>query len=44
MNPVEKVLWFVETHHAEGISLETIAAIAVASRHHGTPSSVMAGL
>jgi AraC family transcriptional regulator len=34
MNPVEKALWFVETHRAEAISLETIASVAGVSRHH----------
>jgi AraC family transcriptional regulator len=34
MNPVEKALWFVETHFASDIALEDIAKIAGVSRHH----------
>jgi AraC family transcriptional regulator len=34
MNPVEKALWFVESHFAEAITLEDIAAVAGVSRHH----------
>jgi AraC family transcriptional regulator len=34
MNPVEKALWFVESHFAEPLSLEDIAAAGGVSRHH----------
>jgi len=34
MDPVEKALWFVESHFAEDITLEDIAAVAGVSRHH----------
>ena len=34
MNPVEKALWFVESHFAEEITLEDIASVAGVSRHH----------
>jgi AraC family transcriptional regulator len=34
MNPVQKALWFIESHFAEDITLEAIAAIAGVSRHH----------
>lgn len=34
VNPVEKALWFVESHFASDITLEEIAAIAGVSRHH----------
>ncbi len=34
MNPVEKALWFVESHFASEITLDEIAAIAGVSRHH----------
>lgn len=34
MNPVEKALWFVESHFANELTLEEIAAIGGVSRHH----------
>lgn len=34
MNSVEKALWFVESHFADDITLDDIAAIAGVSRHH----------
>lgn len=34
MNPVEKALWFVESHFAGDITLDEIAAVAGVSRHH----------
>jgi len=36
MNPVEKALWFVESHFADPITLEDIAAAGGVSRHHMT--------
>ena len=34
MNPVQKAIWFVESHFAQDITLEQIAAIAGVSRPH----------
>jgi AraC family transcriptional regulator len=34
MNPVEKALWFVESHFAGDVTLGDIAAVAGVSRHH----------
>jgi len=34
MDPVGKALWFIESHFADDISLETIAAISGATRYH----------
>jgi AraC family transcriptional regulator len=34
MNPVQKAVWFVESHFASDISLDDVAAIAGLSRHH----------
>jgi AraC family transcriptional regulator len=34
MNPVNKALWFIETHYAREICLEEIAGIAGVSRYH----------
>ena len=34
MDPVGRALWFIESHFAEDISLETIAAMAGVSRYH----------
>jgi len=36
MKPVEKAVWFVESHFAEGIALDDIAEIAGVSRHYMT--------
>jgi AraC family transcriptional regulator len=36
MDPVRKALWFIESHFAEAISLDDIAAIAGVSRYHVT--------
>ncbi len=36
MNPVERALWFIETHFAEDISLDEIASIGGVSRYHLT--------
>jgi len=33
MKPVEKAVWFVESHFAESIALDDIAEIAGVSRH-----------
>lgn len=34
MNPVEKALWFIESHFAGEITLDEIAAVAGVSRYH----------
>ena len=34
MNPVGKALWFIESHFAEEITLDEIAAIGGVSRYH----------
>lgn len=34
MNPVEKALWFVESHYARDITLEDVAAVGGVSRHY----------
>ena len=34
MNPAQKALWFIESHLAGELSLDTIAAIAGVSRFH----------
>jgi AraC family transcriptional regulator len=34
MGPVGRALWFVESHFADDLSLEEIAAIGGVSRHH----------
>src|SRR5215467_2661094 len=34
MDPVGKALWFIESHFADDISLETIAAISGVTRYH----------
>jgi AraC family transcriptional regulator len=36
MNPVEKALWFVESHFAQAITLEDIAEASSVSRYHLT--------
>jgi AraC family transcriptional regulator len=36
MNPVEKALWFVESHFSDTLTLEDIAAAGGVSRHHMT--------
>jgi AraC family transcriptional regulator len=36
MNPVQIALWFVESHFAEDLTLEDVAAISGCSRHHMT--------
>src|SRR5262249_36029119 len=42
MNPVNKALWFIETHYAREISLEEIAVIAGVSRYHLTRAFTIA--
>lgn len=34
MNPVEKAVWYIESHFADAIGLEDVAAIAGVSRYH----------
>jgi AraC family transcriptional regulator len=34
MNPVEKALWFIESHLGQEITLDEIAAVGGVSRHH----------
>ena len=34
MSPVEKALWFIESHFASDITLDEIAAVACVSRYH----------
>jgi AraC family transcriptional regulator len=36
MNPVNKALWFVESHSAEPVSLDDVATVAGVSRYHLT--------
>jgi AraC family transcriptional regulator len=34
MNPVEKALWYIESHFADEISLDDVARVAGVSRFH----------
>src|ERR1700719_227629 len=34
MNPAQKALWFIESHLAEGLTLDEIAGVAGVSRFH----------
>ena len=34
MNPVDKALWFIESHFGRPISLDEVARVAGMSRHH----------
>src|SRR5262249_9179017 len=38
MDPVGKALWFIESHYADDISLESIAAISGVTRYHLSPA------
>jgi AraC family transcriptional regulator len=42
MNPVNKALWYVESHFAEELSLDDVAKIACVSRYHMTRAFGMA--
>ena len=34
MNPAQKALWFIESHLADALTLEEVAAIGGGSRFH----------
>ena len=34
MNPVNKALWFIESHSAEPVDLDDVATVAGVSRFH----------
>ena len=34
MTPVEKAVWYIESHFAEDIALDDVAKVAGVSRHH----------
>ncbi|MGD0191768.1 MAG: AraC family transcriptional regulator [Rhizomicrobium sp.] len=34
MTPIEKAVWFIESHFAEGIALDDVAQVSGVSRHH----------
>lgn len=34
MHPVEKALWYIESHHQDPVSLDDVARVAGASRYH----------
>ena len=39
MNPVGKALWYIESHFAEEITLDEIAAVGGVSRYHMSRAS-----
>src|SRR5262245_37343917 len=42
MNPVNKALWFIESHFGDEITLEEIASVAGVSRYHMTRAFAIA--